>query len=133
MSTNIIGIFEDKQGEYYWMDWLDEQEVFEAKYFLYEYECYGYHRSVKSALYDDMTGYVDVVQDEENNLCNTELYVVTYFKYNESLGGLDQCVDFGITKWEIIENVKNQKYTEGATYYTMGHMFFATKMMMNED
>lgn len=126
----LIGIFKDElTGNYSWLDSLDEYEVKEAKYFIYENECADYHKSIKSALYDDMTGYVDELQNEEL-LCPSELYVVIYNEFDKSSWGLLGGVDFGITKKEIIENVKNQKYVEGATYFTMGHMFFATRMMM---
>lgn len=124
----LNGIFEDKNGDLYWIDNLDEYEIKEAKYFTYENECVDYHKCIKSALYDDMTEYVDQLQNEEN-LYQTELYVVLYNEFEESSGGLLGKVDFGVTKEEIIENVKSQKYVEGATYFTIGHMFFATRMM----
>ena len=130
----LYAIFENKlAGDYFWLDELDdlgEYEVKEAKYFLYDNECIYCHKSIKSALYDDMTGYVDKLQNEEESLCPSELYVVLYNEFEEPFGGLLEKVDFGLTKDEIIENVKNQKYVEGATYFTMGHMFFATRMMM---
>ena len=127
----LNGIFEDKlTGDYFWIDNLDEYEYEEAKYFTYENECVDYHKCIKSALYNDMTGYVDEVQNEEYYLCSSELYVVLYNEFEESSGGLFSKVDFGITKQEIIENVKNQKYVEGATYFTIGHMLFATRMIM---
>lgn len=88
-------------------------------------------QSIKSALYDDMTGYIDQLQKEED-LLDDELYVVCYYYFEVEYWGLSQKVDFGITKQEIIENVKNQKYREGAGYYTMGQMFYTTKMMMEE-
>lgn len=125
----LVGIFENKKnGNYWWYDWLDEEEMKKAKYFADTDNSAGVHRSIKSALYDDMTDYIDCLQHEED-LSEGELYVVTYHKYVYN-NGLYQCVDFGITKQEIIENVKNQKYVEGADYYTMGQMFYTTKEVM---
>ena len=124
----LTGIFETSNGEFYWLDCLDEFEVKEAKYFVDESASAGYHMCNKSALYDDMTGYVDTLQNELN-LPDKELYIVTYHEFEECSYGLLCKVDFGITKQEIIENVKAQKYVEGATYYTIGHMFYETKMM----
>lgn len=127
---DIQGIFKNKQGEYFWLDCLDEYEWNDAVYFA-DADDSPYHTSIKSALYDDMTDYIDQLQNEES-LPDNELYVVTYFKFEEGCWGLNQPVDFGITKAEIIENVKNQKYVEGASYFTMGQMFYTTKMMMEE-
>lgn len=124
---SLTGIFESKStGNYFWMDYLTEDEFAEAKYFVDEGNCAGYHANKKSALYDDMDGYVDALQHEED-LADGELYVVTYFEFESCSFGLLQKVDFGITKQEIIENIKNQKYVEGASYFTMGQMFYTTK------
>lgn len=76
----------------------------------------GYHSCEKSALYDDMTGYIDKIQNE-NELPNGE-YIVTYFKLCDGCD-LEQLVDYGITKQQIIENVNAQKYVEGADYFLM--------------
>ena len=76
----------------------------------------GFHDSEKSALYDDMTGFHDEVT-VENNLPNLR-FVVAYFKHTDS-AGLDQCVDFDISKDQIIQNVRDQKYVEGAAYYLL--------------
>lgn len=127
----LSGIFDRKDGGYYWLDCMGEWEIAEAKYFVDEHNCAGYHKVVKSALYDDMDGYVDTLQHEED-LADGELYVVTYFEFEECSFGLMQEVDFGITKQEIIENVNAQKYVEGASYHTMGQMFYTTRMMMEE-
>lgn len=128
----MLGIFENEPGDYYWLDTLDGEEIEEAKWFCKEnVKRETFHACEKSALYDDMTGYVDELQDEES-LPDDELYVVLYFSFNESYWGLDQCVDFGITKQEIIDNVKAQKYVEGADYFTMGRMFYTTRKMMEE-
>lgn len=123
-----IGIFERKDGTHYWIDCMDEYEIAEAKYLTDDDNCAGFHASVKSALYDDMTGYVDELQNEES-LPDGELYVVCY-NWTDCPSCMYQEVDFGITKAEIIENVKNQKYVEGANYFTIGQMFYTTKMYM---
>lgn len=76
----------------------------------------GYHQCKKSALYDDMEGYVDELQDEQNLPDGN--YIVTYFYFNDDCD-LEQRVDFDISKSEIIQNVINQKYVEGADYFLM--------------
>lgn len=78
----------------------------------------GFHACNKSGLYDDMEGYVDELQNE-NDLPDGKIYVVTYFKLCEDCSGLEQLVDFGITKQQIIDNVTAQKYVEGADYFTV--------------
>lgn len=78
----------------------------------------GFHACNKSGLYDDMEGYVDKLQNE-NDLPDGKIYVVTYFKLCEDCSGLEQLVDFGITKQQIIDNVIAQKYVEGADYFTV--------------
>ena len=84
---------------------------------------------------DDMTGYVDTLQDEEECLDDGELYVVLYHQaiFESGRWNIDQLVDFGITKEQIIENVKNQKYVEGASYFTIGQMYFATTQVLKND
>ena len=73
----------------------------------------GWHSCNKSAIWDDMTGYVDELQREEK-LPDGD-YIVTYFWYDGQ--DLQQLADVGISKQQIIENVKNQKYREGADYF----------------
>lgn len=122
---DLVGIFKNKlTGNYFWLDCLDEDEVKEAKYFLDDDNAISHHTCVKSAEYDDMTGYVDALQNEED-LSDDELYVVTYFTFAPSCC-LYQHVDMGITKQQIIDNVKAQKYVEGASYHTMGQMMYYT-------
>lgn len=128
-------IFENECG-YYWVEAYDNIEE-EIEYwgkdkfrYVYDNNNLSYHKCQRSALYDDMTGYIDTLQHEEE-LADDELYVVTYYKYHE-MYELEQLVDFGLTKQEIIQNVLNQKYVEGATYCTMGKMFYHTRMMMED-
>lgn len=130
INSADIAIFEDG-NDFYWYDWLNDDDIKNAKYFVDRDNEAGVHSNIKSGLYDDMTGYVDELQNEED-LADGELYVVCYFKLDDGCCALDQYVDFGITKQEIIDNVKNQKYVEGANYFTMGHMFYTTSMVMKE-
>lgn len=75
------------------------------------------HMCIKSGLYENIDGYIDELQNE------TQLpdgkYIVTYFKLCDNASGLEQLVDFGITKEQIINNVNAQKYIEGADYFLM--------------
>lgn len=130
-----ILIFEDNERGYFWSDTPDTigeeiESVGEDK-FRYVFDNGGlfFHQCKRSALWDDMTGYVDQLQDEEE-LADDELYVVTYYEY-DGTDFLEQLVDFGLTKQEIINNVKNQKYVEGADYVTMGKLFYHTKMYLD--
>lgn len=125
----MYGIFECNDGSYYWLDDMDGFEIKEAKYFAGGTYT-GVHVCEKSLLYDDMTDYIDQLQEEES-LAGDELYVV-FYHWTDNPYDLYQKVDFGLTKQEIIENVKNQKYVEGADYYTMGQIFYETRMMMEE-
>lgn len=79
----------------------------------------GFHSCEKSALYENMSGYIDKVQNE-NELPNGK-YIVTYFKICDG-SDLEQVVDYGITKEQIIENVNAQRYVEGADYFLMGQL-----------
>lgn len=81
----------------------------------------GFHACNKSGLYDDMEGYIDELQHEKDLPCN-KVYVVAYFKLCDDCSGLEQLVDFGITKQQIIDNVIAQKYVEGADYFTMDQL-----------
>lgn len=123
-------IFNGRNGYYYWLDCLNADKVKKAVYFC-DADNAAYHRCLKSALYDDMTDYHDELQCEDS-LSDDELYVVTYFRSLRDVCFLEQLVDFGITKQEIIDNVKAQKYVEGASYFTMGQMFYTTRKMMEE-
>lgn len=127
----LIGIFERKDGTYYWLDCMDEDEIKDAKYFVDDFNCASIHCCVRTILDDDMDGYVDALQNEESSLVDGELYVVTYHHAFMDCGywNLEGLVDFGLTKDEIIENVKSQKYVEGASYHTMGQMFYTTRVV----
>ena len=132
-----ILIFEDDKRGYFWSDTPDtiEEEiegVGEDKFrYVFENANLFFHQCKRSALYDDMTDYVDQLQDEEE-LADDELYVVTYYKY-DGTSFLEQLVDFGLTKQEIIQNVLDQKYVEGADYVTMGQLFYHTKMYLEKN
>lgn len=91
----------------------------EVEGFVLGEELIGYHVCVKSHLYDDLTDYVDALQNEDN-LPEDGSFIVTYFKQiPDDQTGLEQCVDFGISKKQIIANVIAQKYVEGAEYFLM--------------
>ena len=77
----------------------------------------GYHQCVKSALYDDLSEYIDELQDEES-LPDDKLFIVTYYEAEDAFTLIHR-VDFGISKQQIIDNVHAQKYVEGADYFTM--------------
>ena len=74
------------------------------------------HARNKSIVWDAMGGCVDTLQNE-NNLLDNQLYIVTYYKYNGNR--LEQLIDYKITKQQIIDNVNNQKYVDGADYFTI--------------
>ena len=76
----------------------------------------GFHSCNKSGLYDDLEGYTDKIQNEEK-LEEQRRYIVTYLKLCENANGLEQLVDYDISKSEILNNVISQKYTEGADYF----------------
>lgn len=122
-KTQTAIIKADGRDEYYFYDdpvWgedLDEENVVGVAY---TEDAAGTHECDRSCLYDDMTGFVDKLQGERD-LHDWERYIVAYFKQDTGMGLL-QLVDFGITKSEIIANVKAQKYLEGARYYTMGQL-----------
>ena len=63
----------------------------------------------------DYKKYIDKIQNE-NELPHGK-YIVTYFKRCDDASGLEQLVDYGITKEQIVENVNAQKYVEGADYF----------------
>ena len=127
-------IFENEHG-YYWVEAYnnieEEIEYWGEDKFRYVFDNGNlfFHQCKRSGIYDDMTGYVDQLQDEEK-LADDELYVVTYYKY-DGTNFLEQLVDFGLTKKEIIKNVLDQKYVEGADYVTMGQLFYHTKMYLD--
>lgn len=75
----------------------------------------GYHTAIKSALWDDMVGYTDTIQQEDEMLLDNEKYIVCYYVYDGN-GGLENMVEFGLSKQEILNNIQAQKYVEGATY-----------------
>lgn len=128
---DIQGIFYNNHtDDYYWLDCLDVDDMKRAVYFC-DADAGACHTCLKSTLYDDMTGYQDKMQHEDE-LPDDELYVVTYFKFFSDLRCLEQLVDFAITKQEIIDNVKAQKYVEGANYFTIGQVLHTTRKMLKE-
>ncbi len=75
------------------------------------------HECRKSGLYENLENHIDKVQNE-NNLPDKK-YIVTYFKLCDDISGLEQLVDYNITKDQIIKNINAQKYVEGADYFLM--------------
>ncbi len=75
----------------------------------------GFHSCKRSAIWNDMTGYVDQLQKEEN--LPEGQYIVTYYMYDGQ--DLQQLADVGVSKEQIIQNVIAQKYREGADYFLM--------------
>lgn len=88
----------------------------------------GYHVCRKSAVYGEIDGFKDEVLANDEVLDPHELYVVLYWFFNGE--DLEHRVDFGLSKDEIFENVRKNKYVEGAEYCTMGHMFWVTKRVL---
>ena len=78
-----------------------------------------FHVCKHSAIWEDVTGVIDKLQDEDK--LPEGQYIVCYFKADENLDLL-QLVDYNISKQQIIENVLNQKYFEGADYYFMENL-----------
>lgn len=79
----------------------------------------GYHSCKRSAIWDDMTGYVDEIQREEE--LPDGRFIVTYYMYDGQ--DLVQLADVDVSKDEVIQNVINQKYREGADYFLMKNKF----------
>ena len=73
------------------------------------------HRIMTTVWGDDLRGFEDVLQ-REGDLPEGR-YIVTYWWYDGQ--DLVQLADVGITKQDIIENVRDQKYKEGADYFLM--------------
>lgn len=103
-------------GNYYFFDYPEDDEREDGIGAVDVSDEIGHHQCERSALYDDMTGYVDKLQNEEKLPDGN--YIVTYFFLNDDLD-LEQKVDFGISKSEIVQNVISQKYIEGADYFKM--------------
>lgn len=100
---------------YFWDEpiWGEDMEREECVAILNRQNETGYHMCNKSAVWDDMEGYTDEIQQEES--LPDGLYIVCYFWFD----GQDilQLCDYGITKQQIVDNVRNQKYREGADYF----------------
>ena len=106
-----------KEGNnYFWWDapiWGEDLNKEDCLVIMRENDAIGVHVNQKSIIWDDMTGFVDELQREES--LPDGQYIVTYYWWDGEY--LIQLVDYGITKQQIIENVKNQKYREGADYF----------------
>ena len=106
-----------REGDsYYWWDepiWGEDLNREDCTDILNVKNETGCHMCNKSVLYDNMDGYEDAVQDESS--LPDGLYIVTYYFWDGR--DLLQYCDHGISRQQIIENVKNQKYREGAVYF----------------
>lgn len=127
----LHAILKNKDNELWRLEEATDSEIKDYEdYLLYIVDdnySSGCHACNKSALYDDMTGYEDLIQ-REDELKDDELYVVLYDEYykNDKSCGLLSSVDFGVTKQDIIQNVLNNKYVESALYFTVGQMMKTT-------
>lgn len=114
-------IIKSKNGKQYFFyddpEWGVDYKKSEVEGVLNIDEETGFHSCEKPGLYENMEGYIDKIQNE-NELPNGK-YIVTYFALCDNASGLEQLVDYGITKEEIIKNVNAQKYVEGADYFLM--------------
>lgn len=109
-------IIDGYDGNYYFYDYPEDYERKDGIGAVDISDEIGFHQCKKSGLYEDLTGYIDTVQDEDNLPDGN--YIVTYFYLDKNFD-LQQLVDYNISKSEIIQNVINQKYVEGADYFLM--------------
>lgn len=114
-SRAILG--ENGIGKWFY-DYPEDNEFFNEEIigYLDEFNMAGSHVCQHSAIWEDVTGIVDELQDEEK--LPEGKYIVCWYYCDENYD-LQQLVDFNISKEQIIENIKNQKYFEGADYYLM--------------
>ena len=108
-----------REGDiYYWWDepiWGEDLNREDCTDILNERNATGFHVCEKSVLYDNLYGYEDAIQNEAS--LPDGLYIVTYYWWDGR--DLLQYCDYGVTKQQIVENVRNQKYREGADYFLM--------------
>ena len=127
----LHAILKHKDNELSWLEEATDSEIEEYKdrllYIADDKHSSDVHACNKSVLYDDMTGYQDTIQREEE-LKDDEFYVVLYNKpeYVRGWWELSGAVDFGVTKENIIQSVLDNKYVEGAWYFTVGQMMKTT-------
>lgn len=112
-----IAVYKAGNACFWWDEpiWGEDLNREDCMIILNERGAIGCHMSQKSIIWDDMTGFVDELQEEES--MPDGQYIVTYYWWDGH--DLIQLADWGIDKAQIIENVKNQKYREGAEYYRM--------------
>lgn len=77
------------------------------------------HTCNKSALYDDLTYYTDVIQESDIALHEDTQYLVIYNVCED-----DYIYEYAevLYKKDIIKNIRAQKYVEGASYYIASGM-----------
>lgn len=103
---------------YFWDDpeWGSDINREDAVAVLDSADAIGGHLCHHSQLYEADALEQDGLQWEL--LLPDGIYIVTYYRYApESGGDLTQEVDWHITDKELIRNVIEHKYVEGATYY----------------
>ena len=102
----LHAILKNTVGGLWWLEEATDSEIKDYEdYLLYivdDNHLSGFHVCDKSALYDDMTGYEDLIQ-REDELKDDEFYVVLYDEYykNDKSCGLLSSVDFGVTKQDM--------------------------------
>ncbi|MCM1236684.1 MAG: hypothetical protein NC489_41940 [Ruminococcus flavefaciens] len=120
--AEVAIIRSDDREEYYFFDepvWGEDLERDEVYGVLQLEDAVGTHECLHSCMYDGMDWYADEVQDE-GMLPERGLYIVTYFRADPfGQNQLEQLVDFGITKKDILRNIRQQRYREGARYFLM--------------
>lgn len=119
-------IFFNKQYKDFF--WSDDPTLLKDESFIHlltvnETEKAGYHKCKQSVLnkkhnlhYKD--NFTDTVQDDDKALPENTKYVINYYEA-ENEDSLVKKTDFGLTKEDIIRNINNQKYKEGAYYYPL--------------
>lgn len=111
-------LFDKTNKEFFWCDdpYLLKDNSFIHITTAKENDYIEIHECKMSVLWDNYEPtFKDTVQNEES-LPDDIKYIVNYYKATEDKSLLKE-TDIGITKTEIIENIKNQKYREGAFYY----------------
>lgn len=113
-------LFDKTNKEFFWSD---DPEILKDETFIHittakANDYIEIHECKMSILWNDYKPtFKDIVQNEES-LPDDIKYIVNYYKATEDKSLLKE-TDIGITKAEIIENIKKQKYREGAFYYQL--------------
>lgn len=86
-------------------------------------------------------GYVDVTLNThdlfvermraEQTLVDGTNYLITYYYYSDE--NLVHCVDTCLSKEDIITNIENEKYVEGADYYSKSQLHQIHELLFMRD